>query len=201
MSRKPTQKRHGRPPSEGETKRAHSEGFVERPAPAKRSSDVVENDGAAHRADGDPSYRVGRGHPPKHSQFKPGRSGNPKGRRKRSRNLRTIVTEHLEQDMRIRVGGRLRRKTTAEVFVLTLINRALTGDLKAVTAFLVLLRQVGYGLDQGESAADPLLAGDFEAIIADYMANKALDGEKNVEPKTPQADPAPGGTPQEKPKG
>ena len=58
---------------------------------------------------GDPGSLVGYGRPPLHSRFKPGRSGNPKGRAKQSRNLRTIVQQVLREDMPIREGGRLRR--------------------------------------------------------------------------------------------
>ena len=39
------------------------------------------------------NYIVGYGKPPDHTQFKPGQSGNPHGRRKGSKNYRTIVGE------------------------------------------------------------------------------------------------------------
>ena len=38
-------------------------------------------------------YEVGYGRPPIESRFQPGQSGNPKGRRKRQRNLKTVVQE------------------------------------------------------------------------------------------------------------
>ncbi len=42
-----------------------------------------------HDRRSDEDYRVGNKRPPRHSQFKPGVSGNPKGRRKGSVNLRS----------------------------------------------------------------------------------------------------------------
>ena len=64
-------------------------------------------------------YQVGYCRPPLHSRFKPGQSGNPKGRPKQSRNLRTIVKQVLSEDMQIREGGRLRRMSAMEAVVRT----------------------------------------------------------------------------------
>ena len=43
----------------------------------------------AAQSNGDHTFSVGYGKPPAHTQFKPGQSGNPKGRRKGQRNVRT----------------------------------------------------------------------------------------------------------------
>jgi hypothetical protein len=40
-------------------------------------------------------YEVGDQRPPKHSRFKPGQSGNPRGRPKGSVNLRTRISQQL----------------------------------------------------------------------------------------------------------
>jgi len=43
----------------------------------------------------DHDYEVGYGRPPVHARFRPGQSGNPKGRPKGSRNKRTAMAEQI----------------------------------------------------------------------------------------------------------
>ena len=54
-------------------------------------------------------YKVGYCKPPKAKQFKPGRSGNPKGRPKGSRNLATDLAAELGEQITVREEGRSRR--------------------------------------------------------------------------------------------
>jgi hypothetical protein len=49
---------------------------------------------------------VGYGRPPKHSQFKPGKSGNPKGRRPQFGNFEADLLEELNAEISIRNSGR-----------------------------------------------------------------------------------------------
>ena len=63
-----------------------------RTRPAQRSEDnagsIPEDKG---RGSAKAGYEVGYGKPPQHSRFKPGQSGNPKGRPKSAKGLNTIV--------------------------------------------------------------------------------------------------------------
>ncbi len=63
------------------------------------------------------AYELGRGKPPRASQFKPGRSGNPAGR-KRGRN------------------GRKRRVSVVEAVILRLVQERLRGQLRALDSAL-----------------------------------------------------------------
>ena len=50
-------------------------------------------------------YEVGYSKPPKHSRFKPGQSGNPKGRAKGTPNLKTDLSQELAERIRVREGA------------------------------------------------------------------------------------------------
>ena len=43
-------------------------------------------------------HKIGYGRPPRHSQYKPGQSGYPRGRPKGSRNFKTDRHGHVESD-------------------------------------------------------------------------------------------------------
>src|SRR6266446_5725047 len=129
-------------------------------------------------------YTVGYCRPPLHSRFKPGQSGNPKGRPRQSRNLRTIVKQVLSEDMQIREGGRLRRMSAMEALVRTLRARAFKGDSKALASLIVLARLSGL-TESDEAIADLLHGPEYDAIIADFLArngieNAASDGAFNA---------------------
>ena len=61
---------------------------------------------------GKSSKSGGYGKPPKHTQFKPGQSGNPKGRPKGRRNLATEINEVLNATVPITENGRPRKVTS-----------------------------------------------------------------------------------------
>jgi len=48
------------------------------------------------------AYRVGHGGPPLETRFRPGQSGNPRGRPKGSKNTRTLLQEKLSEKVRVR---------------------------------------------------------------------------------------------------
>jgi Family of unknown function (DUF5681) len=55
-------------------------------------------------------YAIGYGKPPRHTQFKRGQSGNPKGRAKGSKNLATLIMSVLNERVIITENGRRRGK-------------------------------------------------------------------------------------------
>ncbi|NBJ10914.1 DUF5681 domain-containing protein [Microvirga arsenatis] len=82
------------------------------------------------------AYEVGRGKPPRSSQFKPGQSGNPGGRKKGSVNLKTIMTAVLESEIELTENGRKRRVPLLEAIILRQAQDALRGQLRAIDSLL-----------------------------------------------------------------
>ena len=76
--------------------------------------------------------RVGYRKPPKHSQFKKGRSGNPKGRPKGTRNLKTELHAELAERILVREGDRTQKVTKLRAMVKALMAKALKGDVRAI---------------------------------------------------------------------
>jgi Family of unknown function (DUF5681) len=81
--------------------------------------------------DDNKGYEVGYGKPPTHSQFRPGQSGNPAGRRKGVRNLKTDVMRMLRTPVKVTEGGRTRTRSTQEGALMVLREKALRADARA----------------------------------------------------------------------
>ena len=115
------------------------------------------------RDENDEEYEVGYCKPPKHTRFKPGQSGNPRGRPKRSKSFKTDVTEELREPIWVREGGRSRKVTKQRGIVKALVAVALKGNPKAVTLLNSMLA--------GQSAFDHW--GQDEAHDDDLAAIRA----------------------------
>ena len=97
-------------------------------------------------------YMVGRGRPPLHSQFKPGQSGNPSGRRKGSRNLKTELKEIMSKMITIREGETQRKLSLPAANVFVHGVKGAKGDARSTALFLNYARQSGY-LEQEDTEA------------------------------------------------
>jgi hypothetical protein len=115
------------------------------------------------------SYEIGYGKPPKHRQFPAGQSGNPKGRPKGRRNLRSVVEQAMNEKIPVRSGSREKMMTATEALVHTTRTRALKGDPKAVATMMALMRACGM-LDEepASTALEPVTANDA-AVIAEFF--------------------------------
>ncbi len=88
-------------------------------------------------------YEVGYGCPPKHTQFKKGQSGNPRGRSKSRKSGSTVVSELLNEPVRVKTGEKTRDMWLFEVGLRQLALKAINGDLSAILKFVKICEEYG----------------------------------------------------------
>ena len=117
----------------------------------------------ANGACDEPTEKVGPGKPPHHTRFKPGQSGNPKGRPKGSKNFATILQQQLTKKITITVDGKPRRMTVQEVIARRLATDSMKGTTKAME---LLIRLTSAKSDEGvgKDVASETVLPDKDAL-------------------------------------
>jgi hypothetical protein len=116
-------------------------------------------------------YAVGYRRPPTHTRFAPGVSGNPRGRPRGSKNLKTDVLEEIGERVTVREGEKSRSISKQRAIVKAVVLRALRGDAKAVTTLIGLLLRFQESAP-GEDVPIELAAEDL--AILDRFAERAV---------------------------
>jgi Family of unknown function (DUF5681) len=112
-------------------------------------------------------YPVGYGRAPVSGRWKPGQSGNPKGRKKLPKTVGKTIEEALMRKVTIEEDGRRVRLTVQEVIIRNLVNAAARRDLKAV---ITLFRLRDHYQDSNEMILNPAeLDPNDQAIIEEYL--------------------------------
>ena len=105
-------------------------------------------------------YEVGYGKPPRHTRFKKGQSGNPRGRPSGSKNLTTLLGEVLNELVVVAESGGRRKITKRRAIIMQLVNQAAKADWRATKLLLDILQAI-------EARAEPAGAeGSFDAADA-----------------------------------
>jgi len=92
--------------------------------------------------DNERDYEVGYGKPPRHTRFKKGQSGNPRGRPNGSNNLSTLLSEALNEPVIVAEDGGRRTISKRRAIVTQLVNRSAKGDLRALKILLDILQEI-----------------------------------------------------------
>ena len=87
---------------------------------------------------GEATSKIGYRRPPEHSRFKPGVSGNPKGRPKQKGLDPAHILDVLNEPVPIKQKGRLRKMPAFEASIRKLLARAVKGDLNSALTFIQL---------------------------------------------------------------
>jgi Family of unknown function (DUF5681) len=111
---------------------------------------------------------IGYGKPPKSGRFRPGVSGNPKGRPKRKPNsLAESVKNALNRPLKYRERGQIKVATFREVSLTMLVDKATGGDIEAA---ILILRIQAHAERHGDAGADEILVENW---MPDYAGQTA----------------------------
>ena len=132
-------------------------------------------------------YTVGYKKPPQHTRFKPGQSGNTKGRPKKDKNVVDVILKELRSPVIVNVGRKSQKITKLEAIVKQHVNRAASGDPKSTAIVLDVLKPAE--TDQGNKL--PELLQEFREKNARHVAadRKGEQGADHDEGSTALAKP------------
>jgi Family of unknown function (DUF5681) len=121
---------------------------------------------------------VGYKKPPPHTRFKPGHSGNTKGRPKGTNNLKTDLMEELSERISMSEGGKPKKLSKQRALLKSLAAKAIKGDARAMNILLNLMVRV---LEvSAEERQSDLLGEDDLAILDNFIARqKSRTGPKS----------------------
>jgi hypothetical protein len=75
-------------------------------------------------------FGVGYLLPPTEKQFRKGQSGNPSGRPKGAKNLRTVIKEAASKKLSVVEDGKRKKKSKMDLMVTQMMNRAAQGEAR-----------------------------------------------------------------------
>jgi hypothetical protein len=87
-------------------------------------------------------FEIGYGKPPKHRQFKPGQSGNPRGRPRKEvaiqtlRAMREAFIRAANREVTVTEAGKARRMPAIDAVFHRLMMKALAGDHRSIKLFI-----------------------------------------------------------------
>ncbi len=98
---------------------------------------------------------VGFGKPPKHTQFKPGQSGNPAGRPRGVKNLKTDLEEELRELIVVREGGNVKTVSKQRAMLKSLTAKAVQGDPRAAALVIDMMYRLLHEDDAEDTFRGP----------------------------------------------
>lgn len=132
--------------------------------------------GSGRKPPGPRDYLIGKYRPPRKNQWKPGQSGNPKGRPKGRKSNATILREILDKRLEVPVDGRIRLISVRELMLTRFADAGLKGDLKS--GFYLLERDDA--AEKIEAPQEPKGSMEDREIIEAFLKshlNKSTDND------------------------
>lgn len=119
---------------------------------------------------------VGYKRPPRATQFKPGQSGNPRGRPRGAKNFATAIEQELLSPVAVNEHGRRKKISKLMAIAKQLVNKAASGDSRAIS---VLLSEARSRESQAE-ATSPLasLSTPADQQVMDHIIERVRAGQR-----------------------
>ena len=114
-------------------------------------------------------YKVGYRRPPLASRFQTGKSGNPSGRPKGSRDISAVISAALSERVTVTVNGQRRSITKWEAACAQMANKAAAGDRHCARQVINLLHQ-SEARDEARASGSPVAAEERRATDAAILA-------------------------------
>jgi hypothetical protein len=124
--------------------------------------------------DDERDYEVGYGKPPRHTRFKKGQSGNPRGRPPGSKSLSTLLCEALNEPVVVTENGERRKISMRRAIAKQVVNQAAKGNWRAVKILFDMLHEIE-GRTEPETAQSSFGSADEKVI---EQLNARLRGNK-----------------------
>ena len=115
------------------------------------------------------SYEVGYRRPPRHTRFKPGQSGNPRGRPRGRGNMRSVVKRVMNEKVAVRQGETTRAVPMGQAILLAQATKAVKGDGSAAKTVLTHWAAADW---QDETVAEETECGSLPSPTAVPSANR-----------------------------
>jgi hypothetical protein len=109
-------------------------------------------------------HEVGYRKPPRHTRFTKGQSGNPRGRPPGAKNLKTLLSDALNEFVIVSENGGRRKITKREAIVTQLVNRSASADFRAIKILLDMVRGIEGQTETASAETSPFNEADEKVI-------------------------------------
>jgi hypothetical protein len=116
-----------------------------------------------------------RRNPPTDQRYKPGQTGNPKGRPKGSKSDKTLLEKELSKKVTIVENGQTKRVTKRELFFKQITNKGVAGDPR----FGKMILDKTWPLEEAK-ASDEKVPSEIEALIVEELVARMKRAIKGV---------------------